>query len=241
MGVREDSGRQARRTFERLRRAHPDARCSLEHSSPFQLLVATVLSAQSTDVAVNQILPALFARWPDPEAFARARPAAVEKALGRIGMYRQKTHHVIGLSKKLVAEHDSRVPDTLESLVRLPGVGRKTANVVLGVGFGRSVGIVVDTHVQRLAQRLGWSRHTDPLAIEQDLMRLFPQRVWDSLSHTLIFHGRRICRAVRPACAACTVRDLCPSAFRAEHVGRKSTHGRLRPTPRAKRTRRVAA
>jgi len=217
----------ARRTFERLRRAHPDARCSLEHSSPFQLLVATVLSAQSTDVAVNQILPALFARWPDAEAFARARPAAVEKALGRIGMYRQKAHHVIGLSQRLVAEHDSRVPDTLESLVELPGVGRKTANVVLGVAFGRSQGVVVDTHVQRLAQRLGWSGHSEPLAIEQDLMRLFPQKIWDTLSHTLIFHGRRICRAVRPACAACPVSDVCPSAFRAEHVGRKAA--RVRP------------
>ncbi|MBN1611032.1 MAG: endonuclease III [Polyangiaceae bacterium] len=238
MGVRADSGRQARRTLERLRRAHPDARCSLYHSSPFQLLVATVLSAQSTDVAVNQILPALFGRWPDPEAFTRARPAAVEKALGRIGMYRQKARHVIGLSRRLVAEHDSRVPDTLESLVELPGVGRKTANVVLGVAFGRSQGVVVDTHVQRLAQRLGWSGNSAPLAIEQDLMRLFPQKLWDTLSHTLIFHGRRICRAVRPACAACAVSDVCPSAFRAERVGRKAARVRPRAATQRERARR---
>jgi endonuclease III len=222
------SGPGARRTLERLRKAHPDARCSLEHRSPFQLLVATVLSAQSTDVAVNQILPALFARWPDPRAFAQARPAQVEKALGRIGMYRQKARHVIGLSKKLVAEHDSQVPETLASLVDLPGVGRKTANVVLGVAFGRSEGVVVDTHVQRLAQRLGWSGHSDAFAIEQDLMRLFPQKLWDTLSHTLIFHGRRICRAVRPACAACPVSDACPSAFKAENVGRKAARGHRR-------------
>jgi endonuclease-3 len=232
MGAQNGPVHQARRTFERLRKAHPDARCSLEHRTPFQLLVATVLSAQSTDAAVNQILPGLFARWPDPAAFAHARSADVEKALSRIGMYRQKTRNVIDLSKRLIELHDSRVPKTLEALVELRGVGRKTANVVLGVAFGRSEGVVVDTHVQRLAQRLGWSKHSEPFEIERDLMRLFPRALWNVLSHTLIFHGRRICRAVRPACAACPVNDVCPSAFRAQHVGRKPS--RQRPAAQAK-------
>jgi endonuclease III len=213
-------------TLAKLRAAHPDAHCELAHRSAFELLVATVLSAQSTDVAVNLVTPALFARWPTPEALARAATADVEEALKRLGMFRQKAKNIVGLANMLVTEHGGAVPRTLAELVRLPGVGRKTANVVLGVVFDSPEGVVVDTHVQRIAQRLGWTKNTTPEKIEQDLMQLFPRTVWDPLSHTLIFHGRRVCTAARPACAACAVNGDCPSAFNAEKVGRKPTRAR---------------
>jgi len=212
---------QVARTYAKLRAFHPDAHCELEHENPFQLVVATVLSAQSTDVMVNKITPDLFRRWPTPKSLAEANPADVQHALSKIGMYRQKTKSIVGLSKKLVAEHAGEVPRTLAELVQLPGVGRKTANVVLGVAFGTPEGVVVDTHVQRISQRLGWTRHTEPAEIERDLMTLFPQSEWDMLSHTLIFHGRRVCAARKPACAACPVSAECPSAFHAQDVGRK--------------------
>jgi endonuclease-3 len=212
---------EARHTLSLLQKAHPDAHCELDHADPFQLIVATVLSAQSTDVAVNQVTPELFARWPDPLALGRAEQPQVEKVIGRLGMFRQKSKNLIGLAQRLVAQHGGAVPKTLAELIELPGVGRKTANVVLGVAFGAPEGVVVDTHVQRIAQRLGWTRHTDPADIEEDLMRTFPREDWDILSHTLIFHGRRICTARKPACAACPVSRLCPCAFRAEGVGRK--------------------
>jgi len=231
--------RQSARTLERLRAAHPDAHCELEHGTPFQLLVATVLSAQATDVAVNKITPLLFARWPDARALARARQAEVEKAINRIGMFRQKSKNVIGLSKLLVEKHGGEVPKTLAELVELPGVGRKTANVVLGVAFAAPEGVVVDTHVQRIAQRLGWTKHQEPAKIELDLMKLFPRRDWDPLSHTLIFHGRRICTARRPACAACPINDVCPCAFKADRVGRKPV--RLRLTAQRSAPRRAKA
>jgi endonuclease-3 len=184
-------------------------------------LVATVLSAQTTDVAVNQITPRLFARWPDAPALARARQADVEKTINRIGMFRQKSKNIIGLAKALVEKHGGEVPRRMQDLVELPGVGRKTANVVLGVAFGAPEGVVVDTHVQRLSQRLGWTKQNEPPKIERDLIELFPREEWDMLAHTLIFHGRRICTAQRPACAACPVNDVCPCAFKAERVGRK--------------------
>jgi endonuclease III len=209
-----------------LRARHPDAHCELEHRSPFELIVATVLSAQSTDVMVNKITPELFRRWPGPAELARAEPAEVEKVLSKIGMFRQKTKSIIGLSKLLIEHHGGAVPRTLDELVKLPGVGRKTANVVLGVAFGMPEGVVVDTHVQRLSQRLGLTRHTEPIEIEQDLMRLFDRKLWDPLSHTLIFHGRRLCTARKPACAACPAQELCPSAFHAEQIGRKPVRSR---------------
>ncbi|HYP98621.1 MAG TPA: endonuclease III [Polyangiaceae bacterium] len=209
-------------TYAKLRERHSDAHCELDHQSPFQLILATVLSAQSTDVMVNKITPELFQRWPTPKALANADPAEVERVLSKIGMYRQKTKNVIGLSKRLIEEHHGEVPRTLDELVKLPGVGRKTANVVLGVAFGTPEGVVVDTHVQRISQRLGWTKHTEPPEIEQDLMALFPRTDWDMLSHTLIFHGRRVCAARKPACAACPVTAECPSAFDAENVGRKA-------------------
>jgi endonuclease III len=209
-----------------LRARHPDAHCELAHGNPFELIVATVLSAQSTDVMVNKITPELFRRWPGPSELARAEPAEVEKVLSKIGMFRQKAKNIIGLSKLLIEKHGGAVPRTLGELVELPGVGRKTANVVLGVAFGMPEGVVVDTHVQRLSQRLGLTRHGEPLEIEQDLMRLFDRKLWDPLSHTLIFHGRRLCTARKPACAACPAQELCPSAFHAEQVGRKPARQR---------------
>lgn len=218
-------------TYAKLREKHSDAHCELDHQSAFQLILATVLSAQSTDVMVNKITPQLFERWPTPAALAKADPAQVEQVLSKIGMFRQKTKNVIGLSQRLLAEHGGEVPRTLDELVKLPGVGRKTANVVLGVAFGTPEGVVVDTHVQRISQRLAWTKHSEPIEIEQDLMALFPRSDWDMLSHTLIFHGRRICSARKPACAACPVSAECPCAFDAENVGRKPPGLRSRAAP----------
>lgn len=208
--------------YDRLLKIHPDAHCELEHVDPFQLLVAVVLSAQTTDVLVNQVTPSLFARWPDAQSMSKAAIEEVSQVLRqRLGMYNQKAKHIVGLAKKLVEKHGGLVPKTLEQLVTLPGVGRKTANVVLGVAFGIPSGVVVDTHVQRLSQRLGFTDQTTPEKIEKDLAALFPRDHWVMLAHALIFHGRRVCFAQRPACAACGVNDLCPNAFAAEKVGRK--------------------
>jgi endonuclease-3 len=220
---------QARTTYARLRALYPDAHCELVHGTPFTLLVATVLSAQTTDVLVNKVTPHLFERWPDAPGLAAAAPAEVAQLLAErgMGMYNQKAKNIVGLSRLLVEKHGAEVPRTLAELIELPGVGRKTANVVLGVAFGMPEGVVVDTHVQRLTQRLGWTKHTEPAPIEQDLCALFPREDWDMLSHTLIFHGRRTCTAIKPACAACGVADACPSAYKAEHVGRKPKRIRL--------------
>lgn len=215
------SAEQAAALYRVIRERHSDAHCELDHRNPFELIVATVLSAQSTDVMVNKITPDLFKRWPTPQKLAVAEPAEVEKVLSKIGMFRQKTKNIVGLSKLLVEKHSGQVPRSLDELVKLPGVGRKTANVVLGVAFGAPEGVVVDTHVQRISQRLGLTKHTEPVEIEQDLMKLFDRSLWDPLSHTLIFHGRRICTARKPACAGCPAQSLCPSAFNAENVGRK--------------------
>jgi endonuclease-3 len=222
----------AQDTFRRLANFHSDAHCELDHKSPFELLVATVLSAQTTDVLVNRITPDLFRKYPDPASLSRAKSDRVEKILSRMGMFRQKTKSVIGLAKKLSGEHGGEVPRTLAELVELPGVGRKTANVVLGVAFDAPEGVVVDTHVQRITQRLGFTKHNDPVKIEKDMMALFPRSDWDRLSHVLIFHGRRVCFARKPSCATCVVNDACPCAFKAENVGRKPP--RLRPRPAAR-------
>ncbi len=211
-------------TYAALRKAYPDAHCELDFKGSFQLLVSVVLSAQTTDVIVNKVTPHLFARFPDARALGAADPAVVGKLLHSrgLGMYNMKAKNIVGLSRLLVERHGGEVPRTLAELIELPGVGRKTANVVLGVAFNTPEGVVVDTHVMRLSQRLGWTSHTDPADIEQDLVRIFPQKDWDMISHTLIFHGRRCCAALRPACAACPVNQACPSAFRAETIGRKS-------------------
>ncbi|HVJ91759.1 MAG TPA: endonuclease III [Labilithrix sp.] len=208
-------------TLDRLRAIHPDAHCELDHDGPFQLLVATVLSAQTTDVNVNKATPKLFARFPDPHSLATADPVEVEPYVSTLGFFRQKSKSLVGLSKKIVEEHGGKVPRRMADLVKLPGVGRKTANVVLGVIWNAPEGVVVDTHVQRISQRLGWTKHTDPAEIEQDLMKLIPKDQWDPTSHLLIFHGRRICFARKPNCEGCGLSDLCPSAFNAENVGRK--------------------
>lgn len=237
---RSRAAERATETLLRLKATHPDAHCELDHRSPFELIVATVLSAQTTDVNVNKATPALFSRWPDPAALAQADPAEVERVIGSLGFFRQKTKSIIGLSQRLVKDHGGNVPRTLVELVKLPGVGRKTANVVLGVAFGAPEGVVVDTHVQRISQRLGWTRQTEPEKIERDLMKLFPPSEWDAIAHTLIFHGRRICTAQRPACAACPVSDVCPSAFKAEKIGRKPPRVRRADAAKTAGTRRAA-
>jgi endonuclease III len=218
----------ARETYARLRLAHPEAHCELDHRDPFTLLVATVLSAQTTDVLVNKVTPHLFKAYPDARSLGAADAADVARLLMErgMGMYNQKAKNIVGLARLLVEKHGGEVPRTLAELIELPGVGRKTANVVLGVAFGMPEGVVVDTHVMRLSQRLGWTKHSEPGPIELDLCKIFPREDWDMLSHTLIFHGRRVCFARKPACAGCTVNDVCPSAFNAENVGRKAPRRR---------------
>jgi len=208
-----------------LQKLHPDAHCELDHKSPLELLVATVLSAQTTDKLVNKVTPHLFRAYPTANALASADVADVERVLREngLGMYRQKSKNITGLARALVEHHGGEVPQNMDALVALPGVGRKTANVVLGVTWGTPEGVVVDTHVMRLAQRLGFTKEKTPESIEQALCKIFPRESWDPLSHTLIFHGRRICAAVKPACAACGISTICPSAFKAEKVGRKAT------------------
>jgi endonuclease-3 len=218
---------QVRACYKKLIAAHPDAHCELIHENPFQLIVATALSAQSTDVQVNKVTPGLFKKFPTPERLAKAEAEQVEACINSLGMFRQTAKNLIGLAQGLVRDHQGQVPADLDALVQLPGVGRKTANVVLGVAFGAPVGVVVDTHVQRITQRLGFSAESDVLKIEQDLMRHLPRKEWDRVSHTLIFHGRRICDARKPACSTCPVNRVCLHAFDAEDVGRKPK--RLRP------------
>ena len=213
--------REIRASYKKLVEAHPDAHCELDHRSAFELIAATALSAQSTDIQVNKVTPQLFRQFPTPERLAKANQGDVENCINRLGMFRQKAKNLIGMAQALVRDHAGQVPEDQEALVKLPGVGRKTANVVLGVAFQNPVGVVVDTHVQRITQRLGWTMNITPEKIEQDLMTLLPQKEWDRVSHTLIFHGRRICDARKPACSTCPVNRKCVSAFHAEEIGRK--------------------
>jgi endonuclease-3 len=192
-----------------LARLYPDARCALDHQTPLQLLVATILSAQCTDARVNLVTPALFARYPDARAFAEADPRELEKAIQSTGFFRNKARNIIACCRRLVAEHGGEIPATMEQLVPLPGVGRKTANVVLGNAFGVP-GITVDTHVGRLSRRLGLTTHTDPEKAERDLMELIPRAAWTMFSHRLIFHGRQVCYARKPNCAGCGLAAHCP-------------------------------
>ena len=203
--------RRARRVDRALAVRYPDAHCELDFTSPFELLVATVLSAQTTDVLVNLTTPTLFARYPDAAALAAANPEEVEEILRPTGFFRAKTKSVMGLSRELVERYHGEVPGRLKDLVTLPGVGRKTANVVLGNAFGVP-GITTDTHVMRLSLRLGYTASKDPLVVEQELGALLPRKDWTMASHRLIFHGRRTCFARRPACGACPVATMCPSA-----------------------------
>jgi endonuclease-3 len=198
--------------YRRLEQAYPDAQCALHHRNAYELLVATILSAQCTDVRVNMVTPALFARYPTVTALAEADQGELEQIIKSTGFFRSKAKSLIGMARAVVERHGGDIPGTMEELTRLPGVGRKTANVVLGNAFGRNEGIVVDTHVARLSNRLGLTTETDPVKIEQDLMRLVPRAQWTMLSHLLIEHGRRVCHARKPKCPECTLVDLCPSA-----------------------------
>ena len=212
---RESARARRQRTGEilaRLRREYPDAHTALDHRNAYEMLVATILSAQCTDKRVNEVTPALFRRFPTPRELAGASLAELEDLVRTTGFFRNKARALLGLGQALVTEHGGKVPASMDELRRLPGVGRKTANVVLGNAFGQNVGVVVDTHVQRLSRRLGLTAETDPEKIERDLMDLVPQPDWTLWSNLLIAHGRKVCQARRPLCASCVVADLCPSA-----------------------------
>jgi endonuclease-3 len=196
-----------------LHEAHPDATCALDHRNALELLVATILSAQCTDERVNKVTPALFARYPDAQALAEADREELEQMIHSTGFYRNKAKNVQEACRRLVAVYDGQVPANMADLLTLPGVARKTANVVLGNSFQIADGVVVDTHVKRLSERLGLTTQTDPEKIERDLMALTPRAEWIDLSHLLIFHGRRVCDARKTQCGACVIAHLCPSAI----------------------------
>jgi endonuclease-3 len=202
----------AHRIVALLKSEYPTAHCELDFRTPFELIVATILSAQCTDVRVNMVTPTLFARFPTARALSEADPAEVEEIIRSTGFFRNKTKSLIGMAKALVENHGGQVPDEMEELRVLPGVGRKTANVVLGNAFGKNEGITVDTHVARLSNLLGLTKESDPVKIEQDLMKLIPREDWTLVSHLLIWHGRRVCIARRPRCGECVLNRLCPSA-----------------------------
>jgi endonuclease-3 len=195
----------------KLDEGYPEATCALLHENPFQLLIATILSAQCTDVRVNIVTPVLFKKYPSPQAFAYATPNDLENEIRSTGFFRNKTKSILGASKKIVEEFGGQVPKTMEQLLTLPGVARKTANVVLGTAYGIAAGVVVDTHVQRLAGRLDLTKNTDPQKIEQDLMKVIPGEKWIAFSHQLIWHGRRVCQARKPRCSECILEPLCYS------------------------------
>lgn len=203
-----------RRILPLLRRAYPDAHCALVHSSALELLVATILSAQCTDERVNTVTAGLFRKYRKASDYATTTPAALERAIRSTGFFRSKARSIRGAAKLLVSKHGGRVPDTMEALLELPGVARKTANVVLGTWFGKAEGIVVDTHVHRISRRLGLTVEEDPRKIEQDLMKLVPRKEWINFSHRLIWHGRKICSARKPNCNECILAKSCPSAKR---------------------------
>jgi len=195
----------------KLDETYPNATCELNHHNAFELLIATILSAQCTDVRVNQVTETLFKKYPSTEAFAYATPSELEKEIRPTGFFRNKTKSVMGASKAVIDQFAGQVPRTMEEMLTLPGVARKTANVVLGTAYGIASGVVVDTHVQRLSSRLDLTRNEDPKKIEQDLMAIIPQNKWIQFSHQLIWHGRRVCFARKPNCAACNLESLCYS------------------------------
>ncbi|MFK5688626.1 endonuclease III [Ornithinimicrobium sp. LYQ92] len=217
--------------YRALGERYPDAHCELDFADPFQLLVATVLSAQTTDVRVNGVTPALFARYPDATALAAADRADLETLIQPTGFFRAKSESLLRLGAALVERFDGEVPGRLQDLVTLPGVGRKTANVVLGDAFGVP-GVTVDTHLGRLVRRFGWTEEEDPVKVEHAVGALFPRREWTTLSHTLIFHGRRTCHARRPACGACPVARQCP-AYGAGETDPTKAAALVRTGPRA--------
>ena len=202
----------ARAVYDELARLYPSAHCELDFRNPYELTVATILSAQCTDKRVNLVTPAVFATHPDARALADASQDQLEELVKSTGFFRAKAKSLIGMARAVVASHGGGIPNTMEALVALPGVGRKTANVVLGNAFGINHGIVVDTHVGRLSNRLGLTKATEPVKVEAALMPLFPQDDWTMLSHLLIWHGRKVCDARSPRCGSCTLRPRCPSA-----------------------------
>jgi endonuclease III len=217
--------------LEALRRARPEAAVELEHQNPFQLLIATILSAQCTDARVNLVTRDLFRRYPDPAALARARTSDLERMIRSTGFFRAKARSIRECSREILARHSGEVPRAIEDLTRLPGVGRKTANVVLGAGYGIASGIVVDTHMARVARRLGLTRATDPIAIERDLMRLIPDRDWIFFSIAMVLHGRYVCVARRPRCGACALSSRCPSRDLGLEGGPAARRARPGPRP----------
>lgn len=198
--------------YRRLEARYPDAHCALDHRNPYELTAATILSAQCTDERVNMVTPELFRRFPDPESLAGARLEEVEELIRSTGFFRNKAKNLVGMAEAVVDRHGGEIPRTMDELKSLPGVGRKTANVVLGNAFGIDEGVVVDTHVQRLSTRLGFTRAASAERIEDDLVALFPRERWTMLSHLLIFHGRQVCVARKPRCSQCLLSDLCPSS-----------------------------
>src|SRR5262245_23813177 len=201
----------AEQIYSRLEAAYPDARCALDHTNPLQLLIATILSAQSTDKTVNLVTPALFKKYKSPKDYAGAKVPELEKMIHSTGFFRNKTKSIQGAGRMLVEKYNGQVPQTMEELLELPGVARKTANVVLGVAFGKAESVVVDTHVQRLSRRLDLSTESTPEKIERDLMRIVPREKWIEFAHLLIHHGRAKCTALRPKCAECPIENLCYS------------------------------
>jgi endonuclease III len=193
----------------RLKKAYPDAECALLHHSPWELLVATILSAQCTDARVNMVTPKLFEAFPTPKAFAEASPAAIEEYVKSTGFYRNKAKSIHGAAKRVVEVYGGKLPESMDELLTLPGAARKTANVVLGVAFGKAEGVVVDTHVLRISQRLGLTESKDPKKVEQDLMQILPRHHWIQFSHEVILHGRQVCVARKPKCDLCTLEKLC--------------------------------
>jgi endonuclease III len=224
-------GPDATRIADALEQLYPDVKCELDFATPFQLLVATILSAQCTDKRVNLVTPALFARFPDAASMARAEQAELEALIKSTGFYRNKAKSILGASRMLVEEFGGAVPGSMPELLRLPGVARKTANVILGTAFGISEGIAVDTHVIRLSGRLHLSRHEDPIKIERDLCALLPRERWTRFGHQLIWHGRRVCHARKPECGVCTLQPLCPSA----RLFLRPAAAPARPTAKARR------
>jgi endonuclease-3 len=198
--------------YELLEKEYPRAATALAHANPFELAVATILSAQCTDERVNTVTPELFRRFPDPQALANASPGEVEEIIHSTGFFRSKARNLVGMAQAVLEEHGGELPRTLAELTKLPGIGRKTGNVILGNAFGIDEGVVVDTHVKRLTGRMGLTRETAPEKVERDLMEIFPRERWTPLSHLFIFHGRAVCTARKPRCPECAVAHLCPSS-----------------------------
>jgi len=209
--LRKNDPRRVAEILKRLAKAYPDAQCALHHDNPFQLLVSTILSAQCTDERVNKVTPELFRKYPTPQDFATLRQEVLEQDIRSTGFYRNKSKSILGAAQRIVKEFGGKVPQTMEEMLTLPGVARKTANVVLGTAYGKSAGIVVDTHVHRIAQRLDLTKQNTPEKIEQDLMKIIPQDRWIVFSHQVIFHGRRCCIARKPKCSECSLEELCNS------------------------------